>query len=51
MWKIRGQFRNKPKNTLKFENWIADDNSSEAFSVLCFNTSADSSFELAIARP
>ena len=33
MRKITAEFKNRPKNTLNFENWIADNNSSEAFSV------------------
>ena len=36
MWKIRGEIQNRPKNTLEFENWIDDDNFSEAFSVFWF---------------
>ena len=51
MWKIGGDFRNKLKNTLKFEKWIADDNLSEAFAVFYFNTSTVSSFELAFVDP
>ena len=39
MWKAKGDFENRPENTLIFENCIPDDNFSEAFSVFCFNAS------------
>ena len=50
MW-TTGDFKNRPENTLIFENCIPDDNSSEAFSIFCFNASTDSSFELASVDP
>ena len=33
------------------ENWIADDDFCEAFSVICFNTSTVASFEKAFVDP
>ena len=51
MWKKTGDFKNRPENTLIFENCIPDDSSSEAFSVFCLNTSTDSSFELTSVDP
>ena len=46
-----GDIGKRPKNTLNFENWIADDNSSEAFSVFYFNSSTVSSFEVTSVDP
>ena len=51
MWKIGGEFGNTTKITLKFENWIADNNSSATFPVFRFNTSTVSSFQLALVDP
>ena len=46
MGKERGEFRKKPRSSWIFENRIAGDESSGAFSGFCFNTSTVSSFEL-----
>ena len=46
MWSMGGDFTNKPKNTMILKNWNAGFNSSVAFSVLCFNASTVSSFDL-----
>ena len=51
MWKIRSEIRNKRKNTLKIEKWIADNNTSETFGVFCFNTSAAPNFALTLEDP
>ena len=51
MWKKTGDFQNRPENNLIFENRFLDDNSSEAFSVFCFNASTDSSFEQTSVDP
>jgi len=51
MWKKTGDFKNRPENSLIFEKCILDHNSSEAFSVFCFNASTDSSFELTSVDP
>ena len=46
MWKDRGEFRKRPRNSWIFENRIADHESFGAFSGFCFNASTISSFEL-----
>ena len=46
MWKHRGEFRKKPRNSWIFENRIAGDESLEAFSEIRFNASTVSCFEL-----
>ena len=48
MWKDRGEFRKRPRNSWIFENRIAGDNplgASPGF-CFCFNVSTVSSFEL-----
>ena len=51
MWKIRDELKDSSQITLIFENWNADDNSSEGFSVFLFNASTVSSFELIFVNP
>ena len=46
MWKDRGEFRKKPRNSWIFENRSAGDDSLGAFSRFCFNASTVLSFEL-----
>ena len=46
MWKDRGEFRKRPRNSWIFENRSAGDDSLGAFSGFCFNASTVSSFEL-----
>ena len=48
MWKGRGDFRKRPRNSWSFENRIAGDDFLGAFSGFCFNASTASSFEFTI---
>ena len=46
MWKDRGEFRKRPRNSWIFENRIAGQETLGALSGFCFNASTISSFEL-----
>ena len=51
MWRIGGEIRDRPKNTLRFRNWYAHNNSSDIFSKNCFDASTASRFELTLVDP
>ena len=50
MWKDRGEFRKRPRNSWIFENRIAGNDSSGASSGFCSNASTISSFEFSVGK-